>query len=92
MCSDKTVIVSKGRGMPDEKQKPKEWTELLCSRSKGGCGTVFWASKDSGEYAHSLDDGYGSESRGWLTACPVCKISAGGHDVKFVTLSKPPES
>lgn len=90
MSGQKVIVVARG-GLTEETKTPQPWAELLCSRSAKGCGTVFWATKSSGEYTRSLDDGYGSDFLGWRTACPKCHKPVGGHDVKFIDIFEPPK-
>lgn len=91
-----TVIVSEGKGKIEISDIPREWAELLCSRSAQGCGTVFWVPKseckESWDYDGDVRGGGGlGTCLGWLTKCPKCATKAGGVDVKFVMLTRIPQ-
>ena len=92
MTEVKHYVVSKGPGkLEGSKDLPREWTQLLCSQADYGCGTVFWATKDSGRVVYDDDPRCGGTNDGWQTNCPTCKNSVGGHDVKFIMLVQPPK-
>ena len=83
------TIVTRGAGKLPEK-KTQKWAELLCSRSSGGCGSVFWANEESGK-EESEEGGGHHISLGWMTHCPTCNKKVGGESVEFVDLAEPPK-
>jgi hypothetical protein len=81
--------VMEGAGKLPKEKKAREWAQVLCSQSGGGCGTVFWAERSS--FYEVKPDLGGLEERetGRFTACVKCGANAGGTNVKFVKMDKP---